>query len=50
MVLLIQDFLIFDRIFVSLKVKESVIFSNKEGMHVLSEELLNNLRLRILGN
>ena len=50
MVLLFWDLLIFDRIFISPKVKRSVIFSNKEGMYVFPEELPIKLRVGIWGN
>ena len=38
----------FDRIFLSPKVKRSVIISNKHGIYQLPQKLLNYLRLRIL--
>ena len=40
----------FDRIFLSLQVKRSVINSNKHGIHVLPYDLPNDLALRILRN
>ena len=40
----------FDQIFVSHQVKRSVIISNKHGIFKLPQELLNYLRLRILGH
>ena len=36
--------------FLSPQVKGSVIISNKYGIYELPHELLNDLRLRILGN
>ena len=44
------DFLIIYQIFFSPKVKGRKIISNKQWIHGLSHELLNDLRLRILGN
>ena len=40
----------FYQIFLSPQVKRSMIISNKEGAFELPHELLNDLRLRILGN
>ena len=40
----------FDKIFVSPKVKRIVIISNKHGIYELPHELPNDLRLRTLGN
>ena len=40
----------FYQIFLSPQVKGSVIISNKHGTYKLLHELLNYLRLRILGN
>ena len=40
----------FDKIFVSPKVKQIVIISNKHGIYKLPQELPNDLRLRKLGN
>ena len=37
-----------DRIFFSLHARWSLISSNKHGIYVLTQELLNNLRLKIL--
>ena len=44
------DYLIFYQIFLSLKVKRSVIISNKYGIYELPYELPNYLRLRVLGS
>ena len=38
------------QIFLSPQVKPSVIISNKHGIYELPHELLNDLRLRMLGN
>ena len=43
------DFSMFYQIFLSPKVKRSAIVTYKHGIYKLSHELLNNLRLRILG-
>ena len=40
----------FDQIFLSLYVKQSMIISNEHGKYKLPHELGNDLRLRILGN
>ena len=40
----------FDKIFESPQVKQIMIISNKHGIFELPHELLNNLRLRTLGN
>ena len=40
----------FDQIFTSPQLKQSVIISNKHSIHELPQELPNDLRLRILGN
>ena len=40
----------FDQIFLSPQVKQSVIISNKYDKYELPQELLDDLRLRILGN
>ena len=50
MVIIFWDFLMFDQTFLSPKVKQSMIISNKHGIYELSHELPNDLRLRILGN
>ena len=42
--------LMFYQILYSREVKRSGIVSNKHGMYQLSHELVNNLRLRVLGN
>ena len=39
----------FYQIFLSPQVKRSAIISNKQGVYHLPHELLNNLRLSILG-
>ena len=40
----------FDQIFISPQVKRSVIISNKNGIYDLPHDMLNYLRLMILGN
>ena len=50
MVIIFQDILLFEQIFLSPQVKRSVVISNKHDMYELPHELLNNIRLRILGN
>ena len=40
----------FDQIFLSLQVKQSVVIDNKHGMYELPNEPSTDLRLRILGN
>ena len=44
------DFLIFDQILLSPKVKRIVIISNKHSIYELRHEFPNDLRLRILEN
>ena len=39
----------FDQIFLTPQVKRSVIISNKPGIYELPHELLNAVKLRILG-
>ena len=50
MEIILWDFLMFYQILLSTRVKQSAIISNKQGGYELPHELLNNLRLRILGN
>ena len=50
MLIMFQDILIDEQIFFLPKVKRSMIISNKHGIYELPHELLNNLRLMILGN
>ena len=50
MVIIFWDFLMFAQTFLSPKVKQSMIISNKHGIYELSHELPNDFRLRILGN
>ena len=50
MVIIFRDILLFEQIFLSPQVKRSVVISNKHDMYELPHELLNNIRLRILGN
>ena len=50
MEIILWDFLMLYQIFLSLKVKQSMIIRNKQDAYELSRELPNNLRLRILGN
>ena len=45
MFIIFLDFLVFDQIFLSSQVKQSVIISNKPGIYELS-----HFRLSILGN
>ena len=45
MAIMFWDFLVFDEIFFSPAVKQSVIISNKHGIHELSHELPKNLRI-----
>ena len=45
-----REFLILYQFFFSPQVKRSVIISNEDGISELSHELLNDLRLRALGN
>ena len=42
----LQGFFMLYQIFLSLQVKQSAIISNNQGVY----DLLNNLRLRIVGN
>ena len=49
MVIIFSDFLMFYQIFLSTQVNISVIISNKHGINELPHELLNDLRLGILG-
>ena len=44
------DFLMFYQIILSQQVKRWAIITYKHGMYELPHELLNDLRLRILGN
>ena len=48
--LIFWDLLLLYQVFFSLQVKRSLIISNKHGITELSLELLNDLRLKILGN
>ena len=50
MLIMFQDILIDEQIFFLPQVKRSMIISNKHGIYELPHELLNNLRLMILGN
>ena len=50
LVIIFWDILMFDKIFVSPKVKRMVIITNKHGIYELSHELPNDLRLRTLEN
>ena len=50
MYIIFQDFLIFYQTFFSRQVKRSVVISNKHSIYELPHELLNDLRLRILGS
>ena len=40
----------FDQVLLSPKVKRGVVISSKHGIYELPQELLNDLRLRILAN
>ena len=44
------DFLLFYQIFLSPQVKQCAIISYKHGIYELPNELLNDLKLRILEN
>ena len=44
------DFLLFHQIFLSPQVKQCAIISYKHGIYELPNELLNDLKLRILEN
>ena len=48
--LIFWDLLLLYQVFFSLQVKWSLIISDKHGITELSLELLNDLRLKILGN
>ena len=50
MFIIFSDFLMVEKIFLSPKLKRSVIFSNKPDIYELPHELPNDLRLRTLGN
>ena len=50
MLIMFRDILIDEQIFFLPQVKRSMIISNKHGIYELPHELLNNLRLMILGN
>ena len=47
---MIWDFFMFDQIFHSPQVKQSMIISNKHGTYEFPHELPNSLRLKILPN
>ena len=48
--LIFRDFSMFYQIFLSLQVKRCAIITYEHGIYELLHGLLNNLRLRILGN
>ena len=50
MKIILWDFLMFYQIFLSPQIKRRAIISNKQGVYELLHELLDDLRLRILGN
>ena len=50
MVIIFLVFLMFDQIFLSLTVKQSVIIINKHGIYELPHEFPNDLKSRILEN
>ena len=50
MEIILWDFLMFYQIFLSPQVKRSAIISNEQSVYELPDKLLNDLRLRILGN
>ena len=50
LVLIFCDFLMIYQIFPSPQVKEIKIISNENGIYELPHDLLDNFRLRILGN
>ena len=47
MVIIFRDFLMFDQIFLSPQMKQSVIINKKHGMYVLHSVLLNNLKVKV---
>ena len=47
---MIWDFFMFDQIFHSPQVKQSMIISNKHGTYEFPHELPNDLRLKIVPN
>ena len=49
-VIIFWDFLMFDQIFLSPQVQQSVIISNKSVIYELPHKLPNDLSLRILEN
>ena len=50
MFIIFRDILRDEQIFFSPQVRQSMIISNKYGIYELPHKLLNDLRLRILGN
>ena len=50
MLMMFGDFLIDEQIFFSIQVKQSVIISSKHCIYEFLHDLLNHLRLMILGN
>ena len=50
MLIIFWDILMDEQISFSPQAKRSVIISNKDGIYRWPQKLLNNLRLRILGN
>ena len=50
MVILFWVFLMFYQIFLFPQVKQSKIISNKHGIYKMPHEMLNDVKLRILGN
>ena len=46
--IIFRDFFMFDQIFLSPQVKQSVIINKKHGMYVLHSALLNNLKVKNL--
>ena len=50
MEIIFWEFLMFYQNFLSPQVKQSLIISNKQDVYDLPHNLLNDLRLRILGN
>ena len=48
--IIFSDFLMFYQIFLSLQVERCAIVSYKHGIYEFPHALLNNLRLKILGN
>ena len=48
--IIFRELLVFYQVFLSAQVKQCASITYKHGINELSHELLNDLRLRILGN